>query len=70
MAHLVKVTLALDVDGDAEAFDAVNEILRGLQRDFAPESCLLDYSIDDDAEVELDVENYEEGDFEWPSPEQ
>ncbi|QOX80804.1 hypothetical protein FY034_17420 (plasmid) [Trichlorobacter lovleyi] len=63
MAYLVKITLALDVDSDAEAADAVNEILREQQRSFTPTSCLLDYSNDGGTEVELDVENYEEGDF-------
>lgn len=70
MGYLVKVALALDVDSDAEAYDAVNEILRGQQRDFSSDSCLLDYSIDDDVEVELDASNYEEGDFEWPEVQQ
>jgi hypothetical protein len=42
----VTVILLLDVDDDASASDAVNEILREQQRCWAPDSCLIDYAIE------------------------
>ena len=41
---IATVRLLLDVKSDAEAADAVNELLREEQRDFAPASCLIDYA--------------------------
>lgn len=41
---IATVRLLLDVEDDAEAADAVNEILREEKRDFAPASCLIDYA--------------------------
>jgi hypothetical protein len=38
------IRLLLEVESDAEAADAINEILREEQRDFAPASCLIDYA--------------------------
>lgn len=43
MVYRVNVQLVLDVDCEAEAFDAVNEILREQQRHFFATSCLVDY---------------------------
>ena len=54
--------MVLDVENDSEAYDAVNEILRGQQRPFAPDSCLLDYAISEPASVSLEADSYEEGD--------
>ena len=56
------VTLLLDVpDDDASCYDAVNEILRDQQRRFAPESCLIDYTIGTGVLSTLDLTIYEEG---------
>jgi hypothetical protein len=62
-AYRVTVELILDVDSDAEAYDAVNEILREHTRNFAPQSCLIDYATRDprnDSAIEL--AEYCEGD--------
>ena len=70
MAYVVTVKLLLDVADDAEAADATNEILRGAQRDFSENSCLVDYaipSIDEDDFVITD--DYEEGDRQLPTTE-
>ena len=59
----ITVHLLLDVPDDgASCFDAVNEILRGHQRTFAPDSCLIDYAINNETTtVTLDPATYEEG---------
>lgn len=41
----ITVELLLDVEDDAEACDAMNEILREQQRIYTASSCLLDYQI-------------------------
>ncbi|KWK80777.1 MULTISPECIES: hypothetical protein [Burkholderia] len=41
---LVHVPLVLNVDV-ADVPDALNELLRGLQARFAPDSCLIDYAV-------------------------
>lgn len=59
------ITLALDVNSEAEVCDAVNEILREQQRSFTPTSCLLDYQIDKsdlESVKPIDVADYTEGD--------
>jgi hypothetical protein len=63
MAVNVAITLCLDVPADdSTVCDAVNEALRGLQRAFVPQSCVLDYAIGPWREVSVDVPAYEEGD--------
>jgi len=62
MLKIVQVTLVLDVENESEASDAVNEILREQQKDWCPASCLLDYTLDDFAEIPLSSTGYEEGD--------
>ena len=60
---LITVGLILDVDDDAEAYDAMNDILRDRQRCFAPSSVLLDYGvISSPVAVRLSADEYQEGD--------
>jgi hypothetical protein len=59
---IVTIQLALDVDNEAEAADAVNEILRDQQRVFSESSCLIDYVQCEYSETSLSAENYDEGD--------
>lgn len=64
MAYIVTVKLLLDVDSEAAAADAINEILREEQRDFAPESCLIDYQHGESMDAGRSIpEDYEEGEF-------
>lgn len=62
MAKIVTVELLIDVETEAEAFDAVNEILRGQQRSYEPGSTLIDYLIDGDTE-DYEMPVYKEGMF-------
>jgi hypothetical protein len=44
--------------------DAMNEILRGQQRSFSPDSCLLDYTINGDMQhLRVAADEYTEGDY-------
>lgn len=65
--RLINVTLAIAVPENefyptSFCVDAVNEILREEQRDWAPESVLLDYQIARYTPTNVDAENYKEGD--------
>lgn len=66
MAKIVTVRLLLDVESEGEAFDGTNEILREQQRSWAPNSCLVDYSISDEVDDYALPEDYEEGLFTGP----
>jgi hypothetical protein len=62
------IRLLLDVESDAEAADAINEILREEQRDFAPASCLIDYAQEPQfADYDPPADSYEEGEA-FPTP--
>lgn len=68
MALKIRVELLLDVeDDDASCYDAINEILRGQQRSFEPESCLIDYAIGKVIKSDISLDGYEEGDA-WSAP--
>lgn len=56
----VQVTLILACAPD-EAADAINETLREHQRDFNPESCILDYAIGAVIRTGHTAEGYREG---------
>lgn len=72
MAYITTVQLLLDVGSEAEAADAVGEILREQQRHFTPSSCLLDYRLhasDDMAAIYRVILPYGfQADDEWPEP--
>ncbi len=52
--------LALAVESAPEAADGANEILRDLQREYAPDSCLIDYALDGFQPCEIGAD-YQEG---------
>lgn len=56
----VQVTLVLDCHPH-EVADAVNETLREHQRDFNPESCILDYAIGTATRLHGQADQYLEG---------
>jgi hypothetical protein len=58
---LITVTMVLDVDTNSDAYDAVNELLRELQRTYVEESCLIDYAVDAPKPCSLSPDNYVEG---------
>jgi hypothetical protein len=61
--YIAHVRLVVDTGNEAEAADAVAEMLRPMMRCYAPESCLVDWLYDQHAEPDLhradpeDVEN-------------
>ncbi|MDD1493952.1 hypothetical protein DF016_36805 [Burkholderia stagnalis] len=58
---LVHVPLVLDV-APSEMPDAINELLRGLQARFAPDSCLIDYAVPSLASpIHTEPDTYTEG---------
>lgn len=60
-ARIVTVSLLLEVDDEAEACDGTNELLRGLQKDFTDNTCLVDYAINETGEELIIPDDYEEG---------
>ena len=62
MLKKIPVFLVVDVDNDDEACDAANEILRCQQRSFSPASCLLDYAVGAPVGIDINADDYEEGD--------
>lgn len=63
--YIATVELLLDVDSESEAADAVNEILREQQNDFAMDSCLVDYAHGPTINTQrpYDPNGYSEGEF-------
>lgn len=62
MLTIATVALVLNVEQEAEAFDAINEILREQQRAYAPRSCLIDYATRiTEKREDLSAEDYVEG---------
>lgn len=61
MAYFVNCRLLLDTNCEASAADGANEILREQQRDYAPGSCLVDYSLDSFTVIAI-APDYSEGD--------
>jgi hypothetical protein len=66
---IITVQLLLDVENEAQACDAANEILREQQRSWAPQSCLIDYAVGSNvAHSDRDPKTYEEGDEPFTLP--
>lgn len=66
----VDVTLFFEIpvdekNWDAFAIDSANEKLRGLQRDYEPESHLIDYGVNDTNVLKLNLPEAEKGTYEY-----
>ena len=61
LAILVPAEVDLDFE-DAYVYDAANEVLREHQQKFAPNSCLLDYALENQTACNVSPEDYVEGD--------
>jgi len=64
--YKAQVCLFIEVENDAEACDAVAEMLRDHIRRFAPESCLVDWRYSTELSHPVEASKDEIADLEYP----